>query len=147
MNLLERVNTIMTKDLITLQRYESLIKVERIFKDNAIHHIPIIENDVLVGMVSKSDYLFFKRGFQNTESNERTDQLRLKTHIVNDIMTRGLATLDSDDRINVALEIFKENLFHAIPIVDDKKLVGIVTTYDVIKHLADDKGAVNSYQI
>jgi acetoin utilization protein AcuB len=47
-------------------------------------------------------------------------------------MTKGLAVLESNDRIGVAIEIFKENLFHAIPIVDDEELKGIVTTFDLI---------------
>jgi acetoin utilization protein AcuB len=51
-------------------------------------------------------------------------------------MTKGLAKLDPEDRINVALEIFLVNRFHAIPVVKNEELVGIVTTYDIIKTLA-----------
>ena len=54
-------------------------------------------------------------------------------------MTEKNATLRSSDRISVAIETFKENLFHAIPIVDHGKLVGIVTTHDIINCLANRK--------
>jgi acetoin utilization protein AcuB len=51
-------------------------------------------------------------------------------------MTKGLAVLSPDDRINVAIEVFKENILHAIPIVKDGELIGLLTTHDIIKQLA-----------
>jgi acetoin utilization protein AcuB len=72
---------------------------------------------------------------QHTSSIEN-GQLDLYT--AEDVMTTKLATLESTDRINVAIEIFAENLFHAIPIVDDGALVGILTTLDVIKALKEE---------
>ncbi|MDX1665798.1 MAG: CBS domain-containing protein [Saprospiraceae bacterium] len=50
-----------------------------------------------------------------------------------------MAKLSPKDRINVALEIFMENRFHAIPVVSDNELVGIVTTFDIIKELASEE--------
>lgn len=60
-------------------------------------------------------------------------------------MTKGIATMSSNERINIALEIFKENIFHAIPIVDEGKLVGIITTHDIIVNLAKDNEAYAEY--
>ena len=56
-------------------------------------------------------------------------------------MTKGLAKLTPDQRINVALEIFMENRFHAIPVLDEAsgELVGIITTFDIIKALATEE--------
>jgi len=53
--------------------------------------------------------------------------------------------LDPNDRINVALEIFMVNRFHAIPVVENDELIGILTTYDIIKALATEP--VSSKQI
>jgi acetoin utilization protein AcuB len=53
-------------------------------------------------------------------------------------MTKGLAKLNPNDRINIALEIFMVNRFHAVPVVENDELVGIVTTYDIIKALASE---------
>jgi len=146
MNLLDKVSSIMSTDLITITEDAPLTKVESIFNSNRIHHIPVVHVNRLVGIVSKSDYLFFKRGFTDNGLNEKLDQYRLKTHTVGNIMTKGVATLNTDSKINVALEIFKENLFHAIPIMEDDRLVGIVSTYDIIKTLADDKEATMTYE-
>jgi len=140
MNLLEKASSIMSTDLITIGEDEPLTEVEDIFRKNRIHHIPVVHVNRLVGIVSKSDYLFFKRGFNDHSTDNRIDLFRLKTHTVKDIMTKGIATLSKDDRIDVALEIFKENLFHAIPIMEEDRLVGILSTYDIIKHLAEGNG-------
>ena len=50
-----------------------------------------------------------------------------------DIMTTKVVTLDPDDSIGLAADIFLANRFHALPIVEGKNLVGILTTYDLIK--------------
>lgn len=147
MNLLAPVTSIMQKNIITLQPNDTIKKAEDIFKTHKIHHIPIIENEILIGMLSKSDFLFFKRGFNQDRTEEKWDLFRLKSHQVSEIMTTKLAKLEPTDRINVAIEVFKENLFHALPVVEDHKIVGIITTYDIIKHLAEDKDTVKEYNL
>jgi len=138
MDLLAPVSSMMTTEVKTVEPEDTMKKVEQVFRENRIHHIPVVEKGKLLGIVSKSDYLFFKRGFNDQTTDNRIDEFRLKTRKVKDIMTKGIAKLETADRIGVALEIFKENLFHAIPIVDDGKLEGIITTFDIIKKLSEE---------
>jgi acetoin utilization protein AcuB len=145
MNLLAPVSDIMSKNLITVRPDDKLKKVEDIFQEHKVHHILVAEDEQLVGLISKSDYLFFKRGYNDDSRDDKYDLFRLKVHKVSEIMTTGIAKLEAKDKINVAIEIFKENLFHAIPIVSEGKLVGIVTTFDVIKHLAEDRKIYKEY--
>ena len=147
MNLLAPVSSIMTTDLITVSQYDPVKKAEDIFNEHNIHHLPVIDTGQLIGIVSKADYLFFKRGYISSTREVSIDNSRLNSYIMRDIMTTGLATLDPEDKINVALEIFKENRFHAIPIVHNGALRGIITTYDIISNLASSKGAVNTYEL
>ncbi|MBT8190766.1 MAG: CBS domain-containing protein [Saprospiraceae bacterium] len=147
MNLLESVSTIMTNNPVRLSPYDPLVKVKSIFEKMNIHHIPVVDEGKLVGIVSKADFLFFKRGFNNTNVIQKMEEIRLNNYVVKDIMTSGLAKLEPDDKINVALEIFKKNIFHAIPVVKDGRLVGILTTHDIINRLADDKSAVSEYKL
>jgi acetoin utilization protein AcuB len=136
---------IMSTDLITVGEFDPLTRVKEIFDNNNLHHIPVVESCKIIGIISKSDYLFFLRGFSPDEA--KYDIYRLKAHFVHEIMTVGVATLEVQERVVVALEVFKENLFHAIPITNNERLVGIVTTYDIINALAENKGAINQYQI
>jgi len=145
MNLLAPVSTIMSKDLITISPIDPIKKVEDLFDLHPIHHLPVEEEGKFKGMVSKSDYLHFKRGFNEIDIENKWDLFRLKSHKVEEIMTTKIARMTSREKINVAIEIFKENLFHAIPIVEKDRLVGIVTTLDIIRHLSEDREIFKSY--
>ncbi len=140
MNLSEPISSIMTNRVITLGPEDSMKKVEDIFQREKIHHLPVIDEGLLVGMISKSDYLFFKRGFHDDRQNNKIDLFRLKTRKVKDVMTKGLAKMSPDESIDIAIEVFKENLFHAVLIVDDGILRGIITPLDIIKYLVKNNG-------
>ena len=135
----DKVSTIMSTNLLTVHPKDTLADVKEIFDTHKIHHLPVVKYKEIVGIVSKSDLLQFLRGNQNDPYAEVFENSRLKSFTAGEIMTQRLAKLESDDRISVALEVFKENLFHAIPVVDDGELVGLVTTYDIIEALADDE--------
>ena len=146
MNLLSPISTIMTKEVLTLSPSASIADAAAIFNEHKVHHIPVTIDKELVGIVSMTDYLFFRRGFLDNKHDRNVEEIRMNNYDVNYIMTKGIATMESTDKINVALEIFKENILHAIPIVDGGKLVGIVTTHDIISHLAKDNVAYAEYE-
>jgi acetoin utilization protein AcuB len=137
MNILAPVKTIMSTELLTVNPADKLTLVKEIFDEHNIHHLPVVRFKELVGIISKSDFLHFLRGFSPNDEDRFVNYARLRAFSAEDIMTKGLAKLDPDDRINVALEIFLVNRFHAIPVVKNEELVGIVTTYDIIKTLAN----------
>lgn len=138
MNVLAPVKTIMTTNLITVNPKDKLTAVREIFDENKIHHIPVVRFKEIVGMISKTDFLYFLRGFQRNEEDRFVNEARLRVYNAEDIMTTGLAKVTPDDRINVVLDVFLENRFHAIPVVDKGDLVGILTTFDVIKAVAGE---------
>jgi acetoin utilization protein AcuB len=143
MNVLAPVKTIMTTNLITVSPGDKIMEVKKIFDEHKIHHIPVVRYKEIVGIISKTDFMQFLRGFNKNEEDRFVNEARMRAYNAEDLMTKGLAKLTPDDRINVALEIFLENRFHAIPIVEEKggktELVGILTTFDIIKVLASEK--------
>ncbi len=140
MNVLAPVQTLMTTNLITVNPGDKLTRVKEIFEANNIHHIPVVSYKQIVGMISKTDFIYFMRGFSRNEEDRFVNEARLRAYKAEDIMTKGLAKLTPDDRINVALDIFLENRFHAIPIVrEGGELVGLITTFDIIKALSGEE--------
>ncbi len=138
MDFTEPVSKFMTRRLATVVPGDSMEMVKEIFDTQRIHHIPVVKYTTLVGLISKSDFLHFLRGTSVTPYDQLVEQSRLKNYTAEDIMTTGIATLESTERVNVALQLFAENLFHAIPVVDNGELVGMLTTHDIIRVLVEE---------
>lgn len=139
MNLFAPVSSIMTTNLLTVNPEDNLLKVREMFEKHHIHHLPVVRYREIVGIISKTDFTHFTGGLSHHQEDRFLNQSRLEKTKAEDLMTRGLGKVEPDDRINVVLEIFTKNLFHALPVVDKGELVGIVTTFDVIRALSEEK--------
>lgn len=146
MNLIAPVSSIMTKNVIAVTPEDDLLKVKEVFDNYSIHHLPVVKFKELVGIISKTDFLHFLHGFKGNDVDKFLDETRLKAWKAEEIMTRGLAKVDSTEPIRTILDVFLINRFHAIPIVDNDELVGIVTTYDIIKALAEEPITLEDYK-
>lgn len=132
------VSEYMTKQVISVSTEDNLATVKEIFDKYNIHHIPVVHIRKIEGIISKSDLLLFLRGFSTEENSQALDEARLRNFKARDIMTTRMAKVESTDRMNVVLEVFKINRFHALPVVDNDELVGIITTHDIIASLVAD---------
>ena len=146
MNLLAPISDIMTTELITASPEDTIESIKDVFDDKGIHHLPVTVGGKLKGMVSKSDLLLFSKSFDADVYDEFLEGIRRKNYKVKDLMTTKLAKLEPSDRVNVALEVFRVNKFHALPVVEGDDLKGIVTTFDIIDYLARDSKADMSYK-
>ncbi len=134
------ISEIMTKNVITVAPGDSLQTVKEIFDQHRFHHVPVVQDGTLIGLVSKSDIYRISQGVSLGMKSESANKEIFRTLLVEEVMTTKLAKLNPNDRLDVAAEIFSENLFHAIPVVDDQnKLVGVLTTYDLIIYAFDLK--------
>lgn len=136
----------MTKKIIAVTPDDDLLKVKEIFENYNIHHLPVVKFKELVGIISKTDFLHFLHGFKGNDVDRFLDETRLKAWKAEEIMTKGLAKVDSQEPIRTILDLFLINRFHAIPVVDSEELVGIVTTYDIIKALAEQPITLEDYK-
>lgn len=126
----------MTKEVISVHPHDMMTKVADLFRGHRIHHLPVVDDgQQLLGIISKEDYLLLCDHFTmfKKEKEEELNHRFLSSLVVKDVMTKQVSTLHEDDPIALAVGIFKENMFKALPIVDDQqKLVGIITTYDLL---------------
>ena len=129
------VREIMTKDLITVRDDQLVTDVAHIFDIEEIHHLPVVDTEMnLLGIISKSDFFKISHGinlFRN-RAHQNQNQALYKSLLTSEIMTRKIAFLHPDDPVSLAVGIFRENLFHALPVVEGQKLVGIVTPLDIM---------------
>lgn len=118
----EAVHTIMKSDLVTITPDINLTTVRKIFLKKRIHHLPVIEGKKLVGLLTTYD--LWRRSFAPSEYDNI---------IVKDVMSTDLAKIGPDDKIGSAAEVFLDNRFHALPVVNDKNdLIGMITSFDVM---------------
>ena len=130
------VSRIMTRKPETVKPSDTMEDVRKIFEKRGFHHIPVVEDGALVGLVSYTDYLQLIRSVFDNNQETRLNEKVLHATLVQDVMTKSLLCLSNDDSAETALRIFKANQFHSLPVVDDKNhLVGIVTTYDLMRVL------------
>lgn len=143
MNVFAPISSLMTdhKHLVTVNPDDNLSKVKEIFDTHKFHHIPVVNFREIVGIVSKSDFDHFIGGASLHDKNRIADEEQLRNAHAKDIMTSHLGKVEPDDRINVALEIFTLNRFHALPVIKDGDLVGIITPFDILRKLAEEKPA------
>ncbi len=127
---------IMTRHPETVTPNDTMEAVRKIFERRGFHHIPVVEGEKLVGLVSYSDYLQLIRTLFDNNMEVQANEKLLHATLVADVMTKSLLCLTKEDTAETALRIFKTNQFHSLPVVDDNgNLVGIITTYDLMKVL------------
>ncbi len=138
MNKYAKLREVMTEQVITVKPTDTMARVDEIFNTHHIHHLPVVDDDgKVVGIISKTDYYKMQHGLTmfHSAKSEEYNQALFHSILVEDVMTKQVATLHPDDTVATAAAYFRENLFHAIPIVDEhKRLVGIVTTYDLLNY-------------
>jgi CBS domain-containing protein len=129
------VTTIMTHNVITLNTHDNLETAERLFKVNHIRHIPVVRGDVIIGMLSYTDLLRISFADAIDEHEESVDTVVYNMFTIEQVMRRKLDTVSPSHSIKEVAEILAIKEYHALPVVDNNKLVGIVTTTDLIKYL------------
>jgi CBS domain-containing protein len=128
----EPISHIMTKTVVTVNQNDDLTKVVEKLKSNSIRHLPVVNGKKVVGIISRTDInrLTFGALF---DGQEGSDEAILQMLTIPQVMTAKPKTVSSDAIIRDLAEIFSKEEFHALPVVDNDELKGIVTTTDVIK--------------
>ena len=110
--------------------------INELLIDFNIHHIPIVDDEgKLKGIVSKHDLDLLKinTGKYGQESLFVKQKRILDTQLAKDVMTTKLVTVTPEDSIKTVVDIFYGNRIHALPVVENEFLVGIITPYDLIR--------------
>ncbi len=136
MNIEAPVSEIMTKTLVVATPNMTLDKVKELIDAHAFNHIPVVENGTLKGIISQIDLyrvshcvdLFHSK--KNAELNDRLFQSLL----AEEVMSSDSVVISPTDPISHAAALLQHSNFHALPVVSDGKLVGLLTTYDLIAY-------------
>ncbi len=131
------ITSIMSTDLQTASASDPVAHLDEIFKEHRIHHVPVIdEESELVGVVSKSDFLYLLKGFTDNKVDTFIRAAKLRSFKVGEIMEDEVESIPSTSTVRDAVAKLAENRYRCLPIVDaNKKLIGIVTPNDILKYI------------
>lgn len=136
MNPLDTISQIMTRDVITVQQDAPLSTVRQILGSRPIHHVPVLNGQSLVGILSSADLARLALDAYVSDEDTVDSHLDAAFSIVKVMSPEPLA-LKPTDNIRRAAELLGDGDFHALPIIDDQGLlVGMVTSTDLIRYLA-----------
>jgi len=159
-----RASDLMQTKLHTVHPDLSLPDLERAFLEARVTGFPVVENDRLVGVVSRSDvvrklateqsyaeYLSdYHRdigGFEDFEPVEPLSQLavrvgvRLGSASVKDVMSQSPVTVSPDDPLSRIAQALVEHCIHRVLVTRDGRLEGIITSLDLVRLFADEPAA------
>ncbi len=130
------VSKIMITDVVALDRNASLGSAKNIMDRRRLRHFPVVENGNVVGVVSQRD-LFRASLASMLGYEERTKKAFLDNLSIKGIMSDPPITVTADTGISEAARLMVEKKVGCLPVVDGKRLIGLVTDTDFLKVLAE----------
>jgi acetoin utilization protein AcuB len=128
-----KVNELMTTRIVTVGFDETLLTVREIFEHTRIHHLLVVEEGRLYGVVSDRDFLRAVSPFIDSVVENPRDVATINKRI-HQIMSRKPMTLWPDSNVADAIELLVAHPISCIPIVDvECRPVGILSWRDILR--------------
>jgi CBS domain-containing protein len=128
------VKDIMTKEVSTLGRNDTLDLADDIMSLERIRHLPVLDEGRVVGVVSQRD--LFRSALAVALGYGETAQKRLlRTIRVKEVMSEPAITVSPEAPVKEATRLMLERKIGCLPVVDGHSLVGIVTETDVLRYV------------
>ncbi len=115
-----RIGAVMSTSVETVRAGESAERAYSRMRDQEVHHFVVVDDGGVVGIISERD-LGGRRG-----ASLRRDR------VVSDLMTSPVVTVESGSTLREAAKLLRGRTIGCLPVLDGRKLVGIVTLSDVL---------------
>lgn len=130
-----KMEDIMTTEVVFVGMDDRLGTVQELFETHKFHHVLVVEDNALVGIISDRDLLKVVSPFIAT-GLERLQDLSTLEKRVHLVMSRNPITAEEETTVQEAAELLVENSISCLPILSsEKEVVGIVTWKDILKIL------------
>jgi len=130
------VSEVMTKKVVKVEMDDRLTLVKEILDSAPFHHLLVVEDDKLQGVISERDLLRCLSPFIGTKGESAKDANTIKQR-AHQVMTRSPLVIKSNVSVHDALTLMYEHTVGCLPVVDDEEIVGIFTLHDGIRVLLD----------
>ncbi len=127
----------MIENVLTLSIKDNLEDAEELFKKNKIRHVPITAGKKILGLLSYTDLMHVSSTDTVGEDKHDVDTAIYNMFSIEQVMAKDVVSVTSKTTIEEVAEFLSKKEFHALPVVENNELVGIVTTTDLITYLLE----------
>jgi CBS domain-containing protein len=151
-----KVKDVMNSNVVFCKPDDTVREVAKILKDNNVSGAPVLDGDKLVGVISEGDLLklliipekgdlWLPSPFEVIEVPIREllgweDTKKMLSDVgsirIEEIMTKDVYTISSEASVEEASEHMVRHRINRLPVIEDDRVVGIVTRGDIIQGLA-----------
>jgi len=131
-----QVKDLMTAKVFTVTPNDLIDRVFFLIHYEKLRHLPVIEKGKVVGIISDRDMykaLGPKSNSKVIEANGDNTELHVVVKKVRHIMKRGVITVTANTLASEAASLMTEHRIGALPVVEKEKLIGILTSTDILK--------------
>lgn len=119
-----KIADVMVSQVITVSPHHTLEEAQKIMQEKQIHSLPVIDKEgEAVGIITTSD---FTKGYSPVASLWQ-------------IMTKHVYCVPAYNDVHIAARIMRNHKIHHVVVLDDKKVVGIVSSFDLLKLVEDHR--------
>jgi CBS domain-containing protein len=112
----------------TISKDSTILDGLKLMAEKQIGSLPVLEGEQVVGIFTERD--FARRVGPDRRKPEETR--------IEEVMTRELITVDPDQTVNDCLMLMTENHIRHLPVMDEGRLVGIISVGDVVKDIIEE---------
>jgi acetoin utilization protein AcuB len=121
----------MGTEVVTIAPRQTIAEAGQQLQAHRIRRLPVVENGILVGVVSPNDLEKVMPSI--LEAENRTEQQFVAEHTeVRAVMTSSPVTVGPDDTLVEAIRRMRHHKIDGLPVVEEKKLVGILSITDIL---------------
>ncbi len=130
-----RVGTYMSQNIVTVNPSIYLIDAMKKMISEGFRRLPVIENGNLLGIITSVDVLEYfgtSEMFNHMSSGDALDAMHIE---IEKLMTKTPITVTPGDDVGETARKMEENGYGGLPVLEDEKLVGIITERDIVEAL------------
>jgi CBS domain-containing membrane protein len=128
------VKEIMVGSPVTLKPEDTLNLANDVISLGRIRHIPVVEDGRLIGLLSERD-LIGAAATRIFGLKQKSKSALLKSVLIKDVMKKKVITVTAETKIAEAARLMADKKIGCVPVMDDSRLVGLVTTTDILRYV------------
>ena len=125
----------MTTELVTVQETDTLLDATMFFVRSTFRHLPVVRGRQLVGVITERDVKQYAPSVLSGISAEDYNSI-METTPISRVMARSPITVRPEQSVLEAAKLLYAKRLGCLPVIQDNELVGIITTTDMLKVLA-----------